>query len=428
MFAFDARAAKALKAGDHITIDGAPGLRLEATATRRTWTYRYKSPVDGRMRQVRLGHWPAMAPAAALVAWQQARDTRAAGVDPAERKRAARQAAAAEVQQARELRSREAYTVARLRDDFLASYQGTVAARTYAECKRVLTRELGRLAELPAAELTRTQAFELLHAMRGRPVVAKALRQALGAAWDHALDAGRLPPEVPNWWRLVLRGKLPSRGKALQGEKRGATKRVLSEAELGALLRWLPTFSRTVEDALTLYLCTCCRGSEIVAMRRDELTTEADGLWWTIPRERLKMRRNPLTVDLRVPLVGRAAAVVQRRLQAQPGEWLFPSPGKLGHVEQKAIGVAVWYHMPYCTTRKDEVRPRLPVTHWAPHDLRRTGRTMLAALGCPAEVAEAILGHLPPGVVGVYNRHGYDAERRVWLTRLVARLVELERG
>lgn len=47
---------------------------------------------------------------------------------------------------------------------------------------------------------------------------------------------------------------------------------------------------------------------------------------------------------------------------------------------------------------------------------------MLAATGCPAEVAEAILGHLPPGVQGVYNRHGYDAERRLWLTRLAERL------
>jgi len=66
--------------------------------------------------------------------------------------------------------------------------------------------------------------------------------------------------------------------------------------------------------------------------------------------------------------------------------------GRFGHVEQKSIGVAVHYRMPYCKTYPDLVRPRLTVTKWAPHDLRRTGRTMLAALGCPTEVAEAILG------------------------------------
>lgn len=79
MAAFNARAAKALVAGDHLTIADAPGLRLEASATRRTWTYRYKSPVDGRMRQVRLGHWPGMPLAGALAAWEAARQLRAGG-------------------------------------------------------------------------------------------------------------------------------------------------------------------------------------------------------------------------------------------------------------------------------------------------------------------------------------------------------------
>jgi integrase len=62
------------------------------------------------------------------------------------------------------------------------------------------------------------------------------------------------------------------------------------------------------------------------------------------------------------------------------------------------------------------------MAEWAPHDLRRTGRTMLAALGCPAEVAEAILGHQAPSIQATYNRHSYDIERRHWLTLLSARL------
>ena len=45
---------------------------------------------------------------------------------------------------------------------------------------------------------------------------------------------------------------------------------------------------------------------------------------------------------------------------------------------------------------------------------------------CPNEIAEAILGHVQPGIVGVYNRHHYDAERLLWLTRLSERLEGLE--
>ena len=60
--------------------------------------------------------------------------------------------------------------------------------------------------------------------------------------------------------------------------------------------------------------------------------------------------------------------------------------------------------------------------------MRRTGRTLLASLGCPSEVGEAILGHLPPGVQKVYNRHHYDAERRHWLSQLGDALERLARG
>lgn len=52
---FDARVAAKLLSGEHLTFEGFPGLRLQASTSRKSWTYRYKSPVDGRMRQVKLG-------------------------------------------------------------------------------------------------------------------------------------------------------------------------------------------------------------------------------------------------------------------------------------------------------------------------------------------------------------------------------------
>ena len=83
------------------------------------------------------------------------------------------------------------------------------------------------------------------------------------------------------------------------------------------------------------------------------------------------------------------------------------------------------YLQPYCKTRPNHVRTRLAVTHWSPHDLRRTGRTMLASMKCPKEIAEAIIGHVTPGIEGVYNLYKYDKERREWLTLLDARLESL---
>ncbi|MFP3757939.1 alpha/beta hydrolase, partial [Cupriavidus sp. SIMBA_020] len=48
--------------------------------------------------------------------------------------------------------------------------------------------------------------------------------------------------------------------------------------------------------------------------------------------------------------------------------------------------------------------------------------------GCPPEVGEVILGHMLPGVEGVYNRHAYDKERRLWLGHLSKYLEKLAAG
>jgi len=52
---------------------------------------------------------------------------------------------------------------------------------------------------------------------------------------------------------------------------------------------------------------------------------------------------------------------------------------------------------------------------WTPHDLRRTIRTGLGALGVLPHVAEAVLNHLPAKFIGTYDRNAYTAEKRAAL-------------
>lgn len=413
---FDARAAKQLSPGAHLKIDGCPGLRLEATASRRSWIYRYKSPVDGRMRQIKIGEWPALSIAAAAVEWERLKQARNAGNDPALAKRQANDSVGVMVQQG------DSPTVRDICSAYLTGHvERNRQSKGAAEVARMFRTMLGDIADLPAVEVTRERAFSKIDSYRHVPVQASRLRLELGAAWDYALDAGRLPESASNWWRQIMRGRLRSNGRRIQGQPIGTAKRFLTDAEVGALITWLPNFSRNVEDALTLYLWTGTRGAEICAMEGTEITEERDGLWWTIPKVKTKSARHEKATDLRVPLVGRADAIVRRRLERYGKGWLFPAE-RGGHMQQKVFGQAVHCHMPYSVTRPEQERPRLPVTHWAPHDLRRTARTILAALGCPYEIGEAILGHMLPGVGGIYNRHSYDAERRHWLTKLDEKL------
>jgi integrase len=420
---FDARAAKLLQPGEHIILPEHPGLRLVATDTRRSWIYRYKSPIDGGMRQVKLGEWPALSYPDAAVAWSQARATRDAGKDASLEKRAARR-------EAREIAAKGhagPYTVTHLVADYLSGHiDVSRKPKGRKEVRRVLENHTKPIADVPAAMLMRSQAYDLITGLLDRPVLAGMVRQEMGAAYDYGLDAGKLPENTPNWWRQIMRGKMPTtKGKKIKGEHVGAAKRVLSAQELGQLVNWLPNFSKTIADALTLYLWTGTRGAEIVAMEKAEITQEGAAWWWTIPKEKTKNLRRAGATDMRVPLVGRAREVVLRRVK-QTDRYLFPAVNKPeGHIEQKTIQGTVYAHQPYAKTRPGTTMPRLPVTRWSPHDLRRSVRTQLAAMGCPQDVAESVLGHMLPGVVGVYNLHSYDAERLDWLTKLDARLEQL---
>jgi integrase len=420
---FDARTAKLLQPGQHFTISDCQGLRLEVSTKGRTWTYRYKSPIDQRMRQVKIGGWPEMSPARAEVEWEKLRDARAAGRDPAVERRAAREDERAAVQAAR-IATANRFSVRSL---WAMYFEGHVernrkkkgADETRRTVEKVLD-EHPDFAGLDPAKVTRAIAFDILQAYINTPVQAARIRMELGAAWEYGHDAGRLDPEVPNWWRQIMKGKLRSKGHTREGEAIGTNKRVLSQAEIGQLVQWVPNFSRLVADVVTLYLWTCARGGEIVNMEVSEISTESDGMWWTLPRAKTKNSWREGSTDLRVPLVGRAEAIVKRRLAVVESGYLFPSSGRSGYTQQKTISAAVWMHQPYSHTRPEYDRPRLPVTHWSVHDLRRTGRTQLAALGCRDEIAEAVLGHMPSGIGGVYNLHRYDTERRDWLTKLSA--------
>ena len=73
-----------------------------------------------------------------------------------------------------------------------------------------------------------------------------------------------------------------------------------------------------------------------------------------------------------------------------------------------------------------QVQHGLP--HFTIHDLRRTARTHLAALGVRREVAERCLGHKLRGIEGIYDRHDCFQERRMALGQWTQLIVEAEYG
>lgn len=414
---FDARAAKLLTDGQHLLVPDCAGLRLVATKTRKTWVYRYKDAA-GRMKQVRLGHWPAMPLAEAMREWAAQRDQRAAGIDPSAARREASRARAAGGQAAtvHELLQRFADHLDTIR-------QAEGARRARSRLDRMLEAE-PIFAATPPQGVTRAQAYAVLDTRRGHPMATKQLRALLGQAWDWAQDAGVMPQGSPNWWRNLLRGQLRSKGKVVGGKHVGRTRRVLTRAELRQLLPWAHAhMSASSLDGLLLYLYTGMRGVEIFSLRTEHIAQE-DGAWWiTYPAHLLKMERDADLVDHRVPLSGVALAIVQRRIADAWQGWLF-SVGrgdKRRPYQRNTFSSYVYALMPDSAKAKRRLGTGglvCPVQGWSPHALRRTARTLLSSIDCPEDVGEAIMGHKPDVMVASYNLHTYDRQKVVWLGKL----------
>ncbi len=340
---FDPARAKRLKPGEFIAFPEAPGLRLECSRSGWRWIYRYRSPIDNALRQIKLGAWPALPAPRALGAWEKRRDERGAGRDPALERRA-------ENQRIRhEPRPQSVANVVAVYVEALGKINPKKKAprRTehgQLEVERLFAFDLAPIAKRHALDITPRVAVRFLEDVRDRaPNIALRLRRELAAAWRTARARGLLPADAPNPWPDALLGELA------QGER----ERVLTAGEVRSVLRFLPTYTPNIADALELTLRTGLRSGEVVALRRAWFE-EVDGvLWVEIPAAHMKMRRAH-----RVAFMGRAREIAEARLE---GEFLFPSPRRGQHIGQKALGVAVHFHGQSSMTRPETERPRCPV-------------------------------------------------------------------
>jgi len=163
----------------------------------------------------------------------------------------------------------------------------------------------------------------------------------------------------------------------------------------------------------------CVRKGELLGVRWEEFDLTGStplGAVWHLPATRTKTG-----APLDIPLVSTAVGWLHelRALNAG-GEYLFPKRRRdrrerVLHVGSDTLNAALQ-------------RVKHGLCPFTLHDLRRTARTQLAALGVRREVAERCLGHAIRGVEGIYDRHDYFKERRAALEQWTAVLIDAERG
>lgn len=197
----------------------------------------------------------------------------------------------------------------------------------------------------------------------------------------------------------------------------------------------------TVQCAVWIMLSTLCRVGELSMARWEQINFEA--CTWFIPKENVKGGRNDFTVYL-----SDFSLCQFRQLHRLTGQsaWCLPSRNREGHVDVKSMSKQIGDRQAMFKKGRDG-SPRKPMKNrrhdntlvlgkgkngaWTPHDLRRTGATMMQGLGVPLDIIDRCQNHVLAGskVRRHYLHHEYIEEKRAaWQTlgkRLSSILISL---
>lgn len=219
--------------------------------------------------------------------------------------------------------------------------------------------------------------------------------------------------------------------KAKIGGKDVERDRVLSDEEIRTLAKLAPDAGLlpSTEAAIWIALSTCCRIGELLGARWEHLNLIKGS--WLIPAENSKNGK-PHSVTLS-PFAVRQFEYV--RAHNGSSAWCYPNTDDSGPVCSKTVTKQLGDRQrqpDQGTMSRRSAKAQallLPGGKWTPHDLRRTGATVMTALGVLPEVAERCLNHTEENKVKrTYQRHSYTKEMSEAWNRLGEYLDLVTRG
>lgn len=189
--------------------------------------------------------------------------------------------------------------------------------------------------------------------------------------------------------------------------------RVLSEEEIKTLAQKLPEANvlLTTQAALWIALATCCRIGEILSAEWQHVDLEKRE--WLIPAEKSKNAK-PHVIYLS-DFVIRQFETIKNIQGSLP--WCFPNRDETKSVCSKTVTKQVTDRQKVDESNIMSGRSKsfdallLSGGYWTPHDLRRTGASLMIKLGVTPDVADRCMNHLEQNKVKrTYLRYDYAKE------------------
>jgi integrase len=379
-------------------------VRAKRDGTSRTWLHRVKH--RGGDTYLALGHFPETPLSEARTIVQEQREQIAKGIDP--RRAAPRRRRIKPSGTPSEAPSGSKHSVEFLAHEFMERYvRPSRDDPDYVDRilkKDVLTEWAGR----DARTIKPREVIELLDGIvaRGSPVMANRTGDVISQMFLFGVHRD-IVESTPVQLLFNPGGKEASRS------------RCLTDGELKILLQNPPTVPRfeRLAHALTIYLLTGVRRSELALARWSEIDFEAK--LWKVPAAHVKGRRGERRGHT-VPLSDWAIRELQalQRL-ARRSRHVLPNVSGDGPIDAKLITRNV--------ARAQQRMQKLGIAEFTLHDLRRTCRTGLGRLKVAPHIAERVLNHKQEKIEGTYDTHDYLEEKREALDKWADHLRNLSK-
>lgn len=382
-------------------INGGNGLYLRVLASgSKSWVYRLKDS-DGKTRWLDMGPYPAVSLSQANTEAALLKQKRRQGIDPI--KEIAEKKA---VEDAEKAKVEARLTIKQLFEKWLL-IELCQRKDKGEEVKRAFEKDvIPKIGNMFANDVTRINVATVLDEVvqRGSRRMANRMLTDLRQMFGFGFVRGIVENDPTHRTRKTDIG-----GKEVERD------RVLTESEIKELLLTIPSakLTQSTESAIWISLSTCCRIGELLRSRWDQIDLDIGE--WRIPEE------NSKNAKAHTIFLSNFALKQFKSLRAinYSSEWIYPDRSGKNHVCLKTVTKQIGDRQ-----RKTDAKPmthrakntetlKLSGGKWTPHDLRRTGATIMASLGIPPDQIERCLNHTEENKVKrIYQRHDYKEEQK----------------
>lgn len=200
--------------------------------------------------------------------------------------------------------------------------------------------------------------------------------------------------------------------------------RVLSQDEVRLLKGQIPNAGLMVstECAIWIMLSTLCRVGELSKAQWKHIDFNAKTFFIPVENSKNEKAHTIYLSDFALTKFNRLAEY------RQSDTWLFPNTKDTSHVCEKSITKQIDGRQNptvYSNRSKANQALVLPGGKWTPHDLRRTGATMMGNLGVPGEVIEKCLNHTEENKLKRVYQHQEQKAEQAEAWRLLGERLEL---